>query len=77
MIKIYSTPTCPYCHTLKNFLKDKGIEFKDIDVSQDEKALHEMVEKSDQMGVPVSDIDGQIVVGFDRDKICKLLKIEC
>lgn len=77
MIKVYSTPTCPYCHTLKNFLKEKGIEFDDIDVSKDEKGLQEMVDKSGQMGVPVSDIDGQIVVGFDRDKICELLKIEC
>lgn len=77
MIKVYSTPTCPYCHTLKAFLKEKGIEFVDIDVSQDHKALEEMVEKSGQMGVPVANIDGQMVVGFDRDKICKLLKIEC
>ncbi len=77
MVKIYSTPTCPYCVTLKNFLKEKGIEFSDIDVSQDEKALKEMVEKSGQMGVPVADIDGQIVVGFDREKVCELLKIEC
>lgn len=76
MIKIYSTPTCPYCVTLKNFLKEKGIEFADIDVSQDEKELKEMIDKSGQMGVPVADINGQIVVGFDRDKICKLLKIE-
>ena len=77
MVKVYSTPTCPYCHTLKNFLKEKGIEFEDIDVSKDEKILQGMMKKSGQMGVPVAEIDGQIVVGFDRDKICKLLKIEC
>ncbi|OIO48135.1 MAG: NrdH-redoxin [Parcubacteria group bacterium CG1_02_40_82] len=77
MVKVYSTPTCPYCHTLKAFLKEKGVEFQDIDVSQDEKALNEMIDKSGQMGVPVSDIDGQIVIGFDREKICQLLKIEC
>lgn len=77
MIKVYSTPTCPYCVTLKNFLKEKGIEFSDIDVSQSDKDLKEMVEKSGQMGVPVSDINGEIVAGFDRDKICRLLKIEC
>lgn len=77
MVKVYSTPTCPYCHTLKAFLKEKGVEFEDIDVSQDEKVLQEMVDKSGQMGVPVSDIDGQIVIGFDREKICQLLKIEC
>jgi len=77
MVKVYSTPTCPYCHTLKAFLKEKGVEFQDIDVSQDEKALNEMIDKSGKMGVPVSDIDGQIVIGFDREKICQLLKIEC
>ncbi|MFH0852750.1 MAG: glutaredoxin domain-containing protein [bacterium] len=77
MTKVYSTPTCPYCHTLKAFLKEKGIEFDDIDVSRDLKAQEEMIDKSGQMGVPVTDIDGQIIVGFDKDKICKLLKIEC
>jgi glutaredoxin-like YruB-family protein len=77
MMKIYSTPTCPYCITLKKFLKEKGIEFNDIDVSADGKAAEEMIAKSGQMGVPVSDIDGQIVIGFDKEKICKLLKIEC
>ncbi len=77
MIKVYSTPTCPYCVTLKKFLKEKGVEFSDIDVSADEKELQEMVDKSGQMGVPVVEIDGQIVVSFDRDKICNLLKIEC
>ncbi len=76
MIKIYSTPTCPYCVTLKKFLKEKGFEFEDIDVSQDQKLLDEMVEKSGQMGVPVLDINGEIVVGFNREKICQLLKIE-
>ncbi len=73
MIKVYSTPTCPYCVTLKKFLKEKGIEFVDIDVSADEKELQEMIEKSGQMGVPVIDINGQIVVGFDREKIMQLL----
>ena len=77
MIKIYSTPTCPYCVTLKAFLKEKGIEFKDVDVSSDNQAAEEMIKKSGQMGVPVSDINGEIVVGFDKEKICKLLKLEC
>ena len=76
MIKVYSTLTCPYCITLKNFLKEKGFQFEDIDVSQDLKAQKEMIDKSDQMSVPVVDIDGQIVVGFDREKICQLLKIK-
>lgn len=77
MIKIYSTPTCPYCVTLKDFLTQKGIQFEDIDVSKDEKAREEMIEKSSQMGVPVIDIDGQIIVGFDREEICKTLNIAC
>lgn len=74
-IKVYSTPVCPYCITLKNFLKEQGFEFEDIDVSQDETARQALVEKSGQMGVPVSDIDGQIVVGFDKAKISTLLGI--
>ncbi len=77
MIKIYSTPTCPYCVTLKDFLTQKGIQFEDIDVSKDAKAREEMIEKSSQMGVPVIDIDGKIIVGFDREEICKVLKLEC
>ncbi len=75
-IRIFSTPTCPYCVTLKEYLKDKGFEFEDIDVSQDQKALDEMVKKSEQMGVPVVDIDGQIIIGFDKEKINELLNIK-
>ncbi len=76
MIKVYSTPACPYCVTLKNFLKEHDIEFESIDVSQDDKAREEMVEKSDQMGVPVIDIDGEIVVGFNKELIKHLLEIK-
>jgi glutaredoxin-like YruB-family protein len=76
MVKIYSTPSCAYCHTLKKFLTSKGINFTDIDVSKDEKDLDEMIKKSDQVGVPVLDIDGNIIIGFDKEKICKLLKIK-
>lgn len=75
-VKIYSTLMCPYCTTLKEFLKERGVEFEEIDVSQDEKAMKEMVEKTGQMGVPVVEIDGEIVIGFDRGKIIKLLKLE-
>ncbi|OGZ36708.1 MAG: NrdH-redoxin [Candidatus Portnoybacteria bacterium RIFCSPLOWO2_01_FULL_43_11] len=74
-VKIYSTPTCVYCQTLKTFLKEKGIEFEDLDVSIDEKAREEMIEKTGQMGVPVTDIDGEIVIGFDKEKISKLLNL--
>lgn len=75
-IKVFSTPTCSYCVTLKEFLKEKNIQFQDIDVSKDEKSLEEMIQKSGQMGVPVIDIDGNIVVGFDKEKIVKLLNIK-
>ena len=73
MMKIYSTPTCPYCHTLKAFLKEKGIEFKDIDVSSDSAAAEEMIQKSGQMAVPVIVIGPDIVVGFNQARIDELL----
>ena len=75
-IRIFSTPTCPYCVTLKEFLKEKGFEFEDIDVSRDEKALEEMVKKTEQFGVPVINVNDQWIVGFDREKICQLLGIK-
>jgi len=75
MVKIYSTPTCVYCKTLKEYLTSKGIEFQDIDVSKDEKELQKMIKDSGQMGVPVVDIDGEIITGFDKEKIDKILKI--
>ncbi len=75
MIKIYSTPTCIYCKNLKEYLQSLNIDFVDIDVSKDEKELKEMVKISNQMGVPVVDIDGEVVIGFDKVKIDKLLKI--
>jgi len=74
-VRVFSTPTCPFCVTLKNFLKEHNIPFEDIDVVQDGLAREEMVKKSGQMSVPVIEIDGQIVVGFDQEKIKKLLKI--
>jgi len=75
-IRIFSTPTCPYCVTLKEFLKERNFEFEDIDVSKDEKALKEMVKKTEQCGVPVIDIDDQWVTGFDKEAICNLLGIK-
>ena len=73
-IKVYSTPTCPYCKMVKSYLDDKNIEYVDVDVSVDEKAADEMIQKSGQMGVPVLDIDGEMIVGFDQDKIAKALE---
>jgi glutaredoxin 3 len=72
-IRVFSTPTCPYCVVLKNFLKENGFEYEDIDVSQSEEAQTEMIEKTGQMGVPVTDIDGEWIIGFDQVKIKELL----
>jgi glutaredoxin-like YruB-family protein len=74
-ITVYSTPTCPFCIRAKQFLKDNNVQFKDVDVSSDQVKAQEMIERSGQMGVPVIDIDGTIVVGFDKDKIKEALKI--
>ena len=75
-IKIYSTPTCPWCKLAKAYFKEKGMEFQDFNVAGDEKAQKEMIDKSGQMGVPVIDIDGKIVVGFDKEKINEILNIK-
>lgn len=75
-VKIYSTPSCPWCIKIKDFLKEHKIPFTDIDVASDEKAGKEMVKKSGQMGVPVIDIDGTIIVGFNEAKLKKALKIK-
>ena len=72
-VKIYSTTTCPYCVRAKQFLKENNITFQDIDVSSDQAAADDMIRKSGQMGVPVLDIDGQIIVGFDKERIQQTL----
>jgi glutaredoxin-like YruB-family protein len=74
-VKVYSTPTCPWCIRTKQFLKDNNIVFEDIDVGEDEKAAEEMVAKSGQMSVPVLDIEGVIIVGYDLGKIRNTLGI--
>lgn len=75
-IKMYSTPTCPYCRMVKDFLKQNKIEFEDIDVATNTEAAREMVAKSGQMAVPVLDIDGTIIVGADLKAIKKALNLE-
>lgn len=74
-VTVYSTPSCPWCHKVKDFLKENKIEFEDKDVSSDDKAREAMIEKSGQMGVPVLDIDGTVIVGFDIEKIKSALSI--
>lgn len=73
---VYSTTICPWCNKVKDYLKQHNIEFEEKNVQEDQEAAHEMVEKSGQMGVPVIDIDGEIIVGFDKEKIDKALKIK-
>jgi len=68
-IKVYSTPTCPWCHKAKDYLKSKGVQFKDIDVSKDDKAAEEMFNKTGQLSVPVIIIREKVIVGFDKDAI--------
>lgn len=65
-IKVYSTQTCPWCHVVKEFLAGHGLEFDEVDVSMDRAAAEEMVSKSGQMGVPQTEINGKMIVGFDR-----------
>ena len=74
-IIVYGTETCPYCVHAKEFLDKHKIEYGYFSVDKDEKAAHEMIEKSGQTGVPVIDIDGTIIIGFDEPKIKELLKI--
>jgi len=75
-VVVYSTPTCTYCNQIKKYFDEKGVKYRDIDVSKDQKAAEAMVKRSGQQGVPQTDINGQIVIGFDRIKINKLLGIE-
>ncbi len=75
-IVIYSTPTCPYCNMVKDYLREKGYEYEDFNVAENQEKAREMVEKSQQMGVPVIDIDGKIIIGFDREEINAALGIE-
>ena len=72
---VFSTPSCSFCNMAKKYFREKGIKFKDVDVSRDQTAARDMVRRSGQSGVPVIDIGGKVIVGFDRPKINKLLGI--
>lgn len=74
-VTIYSTPTCHYCGEVKDLLKSKNISYEEFNVATDLEKRNEMVEKSGQRGVPVTDIDGQIVVGYDEEALKNLLNI--
>ncbi|MFA5310736.1 MAG: glutaredoxin domain-containing protein [Candidatus Omnitrophota bacterium] len=75
-VKVYSTATCPWCVRVKQFLKDSNIVFEDFDVGANPEKADEMVKISGQMGVPVLDIEGEIIVGFDKERIKQLLGLQ-
>ena len=75
-IVIYSTPTCPYCIMAKNFFKKHNVSYAEKDVSSDQEAAQEMIKKSGQMGVPVIEVDNEIMVGFDEERLKKRLKTQ-
>jgi len=72
-VKVYSTPSCPWCVRAKEYLKGKNIPFEDIDVAADTTKAKEMVQVSGQMGVPVITVDNQVIIGFDQNKLNQLL----
>lgn len=74
MVTVYSAVWCGFCHAAKDYFDKKGVKYTDRDVEQDPAALNESVQKSGQMGIPVIDIDGTIIVGFDRPRIDEALK---
>lgn len=73
---IYTTPTCIYCKMAKAFFKEHNVDYEEKNVSTDAAARDEMIAKSHQLGVPVIDIDGEFTVGFDKERISKLLNIK-
>ena len=72
-IIVYSTPSCPHCNNLKTYLTEKGLEFQDHDVSKDKEKAKELLKKTGRGAVPVVDIEGSIIIGFDRPKIERVL----
>ncbi len=72
-VVIYSTPKCPVCKRTKSFLDKKGISYRDIDISADKEAAHEMIHRSGQMGVPVIFVDEQVMLGFNQSKLDEML----
>lgn len=72
-VTVYSTPTCPWCVRAKDYLKSKGVPYRDVNVAEDREGAMEMIKKSQQRGVPVIDIDGTILIGFDQPGIDNLI----
>ncbi len=72
---IYSTPTCHFCHLAKDFFGENEVPFTEYNVASDLEKRKEMVDKSGQMGVPVIDVGGEVIVGFDEEKLKELLSV--
>ncbi len=72
-VLVFTTPSCPWCRRAKTYLRDRGVPFREVDVSRDAAAARDLVRRSGQMGVPVIEIDGRPVVGFDRQRIDQML----
>lgn len=75
MIKVYTTSTCPWCTKAKDYLKSLNIEFNELNVQSDMDARNEMLKKTKQGRVPVLDIDGKIIIGFNQEEIDKALNL--
>jgi len=75
-VTVYTTPTCPWCTTVKNYLRKNGVRYSEVDVVSDQGAARRMVSKSGQQGVPQTEIDGKMVIGFDQKKLNQLLEIK-
>ena len=75
-VKVYTTTTCPWCHRVTEFLAENKVEFQEVNVAENKEAAKEMVEKTGQMGVPVIDIDGDVIVGFDEPALREKLKLK-
>lgn len=75
-VKMYTTTWCTFCKVAKEFFKENNVEFEEINVEENQEAAKEMVEKSGQTGVPVIDINGKIIIGFQREKIKELLGLK-
>ncbi len=73
-VKVYTTPTCPWCKKTKNLLEEHDIDYQEFDVSEDEEAAREMVEESGQRGVPVTIIDDEVIIGYDRNRLEQALQ---
>ena len=75
-VSIYSTPTCHFCNLAKEYFKEHNIAYQEFNVATDLEKRREMIMKSNQMGVPVIDIDGDVVVGFNQNQIAEMLELQ-